>query len=66
MSIGVVLWMSQKLSKYFSEFKKGASQGTRIEDSWAGTKGGIDCGSGGDGAGESNREKGRTTVTVQQ
>ena len=44
----------------------GASKGTGTEDSWAGTMGGTDCGSRGDGAGVSNGEKGGTTVIEQQ
>ena len=38
---------------------EGTSEGTQIEDSWAQTVAG-------DGVVESNREKGRTTVTDQQ
>ena len=37
----------------------------QVEDSWADI-GGIDSGSGGDGAEESNGEKGGTTVTEHQ
>ena len=37
-----------------------------MEDSWAWTMvGGIDCWSGGDGVGENNGGKDRTTVTEQ-
>ena len=48
------------------ERKGKARKRTQIEDSWTWTMGRIDCGSGKNGGGESNGEKGGTTVTEQQ
>ena len=53
------IWVSRNPYESFSHTLR---KGTGIEDSWGGT----DCGSGGDGVGVSNGEKGRTTVTEQQ